>query len=140
MGIVRWLQVVALAALAGCGRPPVTAAGTGAREAAEAFEQALRQKDWPRAFRALHPDSAARLGEEQFAVLATRYVNAMGLVPEEMAVGSYDEQGAQEVAHIRFRGHADSRPRFHKETLVLRKGPAGWGVVLPAQFGRTKHR
>jgi hypothetical protein len=140
MSIVRWpLVAVTLAALAGCGRPPAPV-GTGAREATEAFCRALLQKDWPRAFRVLHPDSAGRLGEGQFTLLITRYVNGMGLVPEEMAVRSCDEQGTQAVAHVHFRGHADSKLRFYKETLMRRKGPEGWGVLLPTQFGRaTRH-
>jgi hypothetical protein len=141
MKVARWpLVAFVLAALAGCGRGPAPANGTGAREAAAEFCQALLQKDWPRAYRALHPDSAGRFAEGHFSILATRYVNDMGLAPEEMAVRSCDEQGAKAVAHVHFRGHADSKLRFYKETVVLRKGAQGWGVVLPSQFGRAKQR
>jgi hypothetical protein len=121
----------------GCGRPPARPAGTGAREAAQGYFEALLRQDWPGAYRFLHADDRTRCGADQFARLAENYRRAFGFEPQAVRLQSCDENESVAVAHVVFTGRA-GRERRYKDAVTLRRGQEGWGVVLPAGFGMTR--
>src|SRR5437763_1424242 len=49
----RWVSVVLLAGVVGCGRTPPGPAGTGAKETAQGYHEALLRRDWSGAYRFL---------------------------------------------------------------------------------------
>jgi hypothetical protein len=108
---------------------------TGAEEAAREYFEALVNRDWPAAYRALDPQSRAGCGRDQFARRAEAYRRALGFEPAEVHVQSCDERGDEAVAHVNLRGVAGSSPRVYRDAVGLRRGPAGWAVVLPSRFG-----
>jgi hypothetical protein len=129
--------VAALLALlpAGCGQPAAPP-GTGAEAVArEYFEELLRQ-DWGRAYAALDPEERARRGVESFARLAQSYHHRLGFEPREVFVRSCEEHGDEAIAHVVFTGQGGGKQRYHKDAITLRRGAAGWGVVLPPRFGQ----
>jgi hypothetical protein len=131
---IRW--AVGLCALAaGCGREAATPAGTGAREAAQGYYEALVRQDWPRAYAALHPQSRGRLGPERFAALAADHRRGVGFEPAAVHVRSCEEQGDEATAYVVLTGVHVTKERHRDAVRLLRDGD-GWGVVLPPTFGR----
>src|SRR5437870_964929 len=105
-----WVALLLLAALAGCSRAPATA-GTGAREAARAWFEALLRKDWEKAYGLLSADSRAELSLEQFTHLAQHQRSALGFEPEAVRLRICDERGAEATAHVVWTGRAGGRQR-----------------------------
>jgi hypothetical protein len=133
----RCVGCLLLATIAvGCTSSPATREGTGAKEAVEGYYQAIVQRDWPRAYAALHADSRARCGPERFALLAENYRHALGFEPQKVHVRSCEEQGAKATAHFALIGRGASGQRRYKDAVVLRQSEGGWGVVLPQDFGQ----
>jgi hypothetical protein len=126
-----------LAALfaAGCRAKPTGTAGTGAKERAFEFFDAIRRRDWPAAFAATHPNGRLNLSAEAFTRLAKQYRRSIGFEPEQVFVTACDEQAESATAHIVYVGHAALKQR-HKDGITLRRDGEGWGVMLPANFGR----
>src|SRR5262245_56875556 len=133
-----WLVVTLLAL--GCGQAPPPAAGTGAREVVKGFYEAVAREDWPAAYAALHPDGRKRLGQQAFTRLAGRYRHDLGLEPREVFVRSCEEHGDEAVAHITLAGRAGSRHGQFRDSVTARRGPDGWGIVLPPTFGQPRPR
>ncbi len=132
--------VLALASvLAGCDRAAAPA-GSGAREAAHAYYEALLRRDWPKAYAALHPDSRKRLGGEQFAQRAQAYRRDLGFEAEKVHVRACEERGAEAVAHVTLDGRSAGKGRHYRDAVTLRRGDAGWGVVLAPNFGQGRPR
>jgi hypothetical protein len=129
-----WLA--AAVAVMGCAPAPPAPAGTGAREAARDFFESVARQDWPRGYALLADESRARVGPERFAKLAAAYRRGLGFEPDSVQVIACDEDGAQAVAHVTLTGRGPHRHRY-KDAAVLRRGGSGWGVVLPADFGRA---
>src|SRR5262245_33091389 len=140
MDVRRAWGVVVAGVLAGCSSPAPGPADTGARQAVEQYYQALAARDWQRAYAALPPDSRARLRPEQFAALAQGYRAGLGFEPEAVHVRSCEERGEEATAHVVLTGHAGPARKQFKDAAALRRGPAGWGVVLPSRFGRVPPR
>ncbi len=128
--------LVALLALAGCGKAPEGPAGTGAREAANRYFDALVRGDWPGAYALLDPGSKAQVGADRFARLAQDYRRGLGFDPDAVRVTACDERGDEAIAHVTLTGRGAGRHRF-KDAVALRRDGAGWAVVLPANFGRV---
>jgi hypothetical protein len=126
-----------LLALAGCGPAAPTTPHTGAEEAARDYHDALRRRDWSRAYDLLHPDSRARWKSDAFARVAEVYRRRLGFEPEAVVVRSCEEQGDEAKAHVVFEGQAGGKQKFFKEAAELRRSPSGWGVVLPQRFGQA---
>ena len=120
----------------GCRKTPAPAVDTGAREVARRFCEALCRQEWSQAYGALHPDSMHALTEDQFAGLAVDYRSAIGFVPDKVRIRSWEEQDTRAIVHLVFTGKHSSRQR-NRETVLLKKTRAGWGVVLPDNFGRA---
>src|SRR5262249_6417336 len=98
-GCVRGLWAVVLLA-AGCTAAPTAPAGTGARQAAEGYFQALVRQDWPGAYALLHPNSRHHHSPEQFARLAQQYRRGLGFEPDGVQVRTCDERGEEAIAHV----------------------------------------
>ncbi len=130
--------LLALAALLGCGPAPPTTPHTGAEEAARDYYDAIRRRDWGRAYELLHPDSRARWSADGFARAAEEYRRRLGFEPEAVKVRSCEEQGEEAKAHVVFEGRAGGRPQLFKDAAELRRSASGWGVVLPQRFGRAR--
>jgi hypothetical protein len=128
--------LLALAALAGCGPPQPTVPHTGAEEAARDYYDAIRRRDWGRAYELLHSESRARWKSDSFARVAEEYRRRLGFEPEAVRVRSCEEQGDEAKAHVVFEGQAGGKRQFFKEAAELRRSASGWGVVLPRRFGR----
>jgi hypothetical protein len=131
-----WVCVVVLAA-GGCGRPAERPADTGAKDAARSFAEAIARQDWATAYEGLHEDGRKRLGRDKFTRLARQYRRDLGFEPTRAQVRSYEEQGDEAKAHVVFSGRAKSGPRQFRDSVLLRRGPEGWGVVLPRRFGHS---
>jgi hypothetical protein len=124
---------------AGCNTSAPAPSGTGAREAALAFFQAVVTKDWGAAHASLEPESRGRVPVERFASLGGTYLAAVGFAALSAHVTACDEQGDRAVAHVVLTGRPAAHQRY-KDTTALRRGPKGWGVVLAAHFGRPRGR
>jgi hypothetical protein len=125
-----------LLAAAGCGDAPPPAVDTGARKVAEEFFAALVANDAPRAYATLDPESRKRVTPARFAELTRAYVRLVGFAPERVTVRAAEEQGDSATVHVTLAGHSAGHSRRYPDGATLRRGPAGWGVVLPANFGR----
>ncbi len=125
-----------LLALAGCGGVPTPVTDTGAKAAAQEFFEAVVRRDANRAYAVLHPDSQKRWPQARFSSAVETYRRKLRFEPEKVVVRSCEEQGDQAVAHVVITGHGSSRHQRYQDGTVLRKGPDGWRVVLPANFGR----
>jgi hypothetical protein len=138
-GCRKWAVGFAAAGLLlGCGRDPSPPAGTGAREAALEFFEALSQKEWSRAYALLHPQSRGRHSLEQFRRLAQNYRGGLGFEPSAVNVRACEEQGDQAIAHVAWTGRTLSRQRNYRDAVQLLRDHGEWGVVLPAQFGHPR--
>ncbi len=123
---------------AGCGRSSAPLAGTGADAAARGYYEALLRQDWAGAYGFLHPDSRARCDAEHFSRLAQNHRRSLGFEPEAVRPRSCEEQGDQATARATFTGQSQGRRRYSKDAVALRRGEAGWGVVLPPRFGQPR--
>src|SRR5438105_2823170 len=99
-----WAGLLLLPALAGCGPAEPTTPHTGAEEAARDYYQAIRLRDWRRAYGLLHPDSRGRWQADGFARVAEDYRRRIGFEPEAVHVRSCEEQGDEAKAHVVFEG------------------------------------
>jgi hypothetical protein len=132
----RLAWCLAVVALAGCGPGQPTTPRTGAEEAARDYYEAIRRRDWGRAYDLLHPQSRAQWSANGFARAAEAYRRGIGFEPEAVRVRSCEEQGEEAKAHLVFEGQAGGKQKFFKEAAELRRSASGWGVILPPRFGR----
>jgi hypothetical protein len=130
--------VLTAAAAAGCGPGRTAPAGTGAEAVVRDFYEALARGDANRAYADLDADSRARVGPDAFAGLARAYRVGLGFEPGAVQVRSCEEHGDEAVAHVVLTGRAEGRERRFTDGAALRRGPGGWGVVLPPGFGRGR--
>jgi hypothetical protein len=135
----RLWGLAALLAVAGCGSRSDAPAGTGAREAALGYFEALVRQDWPAAYAALTGDSKNRVKPERFAQLAREYHRNLGFEPKAVHVTACDERGDEATAHVTLSGHGRHRGRF-RDAAALRREAGGWAVVLSPNFGRPARR
>jgi hypothetical protein len=134
-----WIVLVA-GVITGCDPAPSPTSGTGAREAAKRYCDALFEKDWARAYAALHPDSRARYSASRFVHLAERYRRDLGFEPEPARIRFCQEQGTRAVAHIVWKSQKSAHEHFYKDVMILRSSQAGWKMVLPQNFGSGRLR
>jgi hypothetical protein len=102
------------------------------------FYTAIVREDWPGAYALLAPEVQARLDANEFAALGKQCRAGLGFEPANVEVRSCDEQGSQATAYVVVTGNSASKKNYYRETATLRKGPAGWRVVPPEDFGRAK--
>jgi hypothetical protein len=133
-----WVRVLLLAGVAGCGRSPGETAGTGAKEAAQGYYEALLRQDWAEAYGFLHADTRDRCSVEQFRRLADNYRRALGFEPQAVRLQTCDEKGSEAVARVAFTGQTKGRERRHRDAITLRRDGEKWGVILPAGFGTRR--
>jgi len=132
---------IALAVLvAGCGPAPAPVVDTGAKEIVHLYYEALFHQHWQQAFSAVHPDSRSRFTQEQFNISAKIYYRNLGFEPNRLHVQSCEEHGSEATAHVVLSGRGKTRHVKHKDAVFLRKHATGWGIILPANFGkRSRH-
>jgi hypothetical protein len=135
---VRGALLLVLAALAGCSEAPATTPHTGAEEAVRDYYEAIRRRDWGRAYELLSPDAQARWNVNGFAQFAEGYRRQLGFELEEVYIRSCEEQGDEAKAHVVLEGHANGKQHFFKEAAELRRSASGWGVVPPQRFGHSR--
>jgi hypothetical protein len=123
-------------ALAGCGQAPALPAGSDAREVVQDYHAALLRHDWSGAYATLHPDIRKRYSSDQFAQLARQHLQHLGFEPTTAYVRSCEERGAEASARVLYEGRDASGRKLYKDAMVLRLSEAGWGIVLPSNFGR----
>ncbi len=133
-----WIWVLAAGVLAGCAGEPERPAGTGAEASVRGYYEALVKRDWATAYAALAPENRRRVSAGEFARLGENYRRGLGFEPQGVSVRSCEERGAEAIAHVVLRGNAGSRQRFYKDAVTLKRGPSGWGVVLPPRFGQKR--
>lgn len=143
MGVCRrswaWWPVVAVA-MFGCGRGTSMPPGTGAKEAAQSYFDALIRQDWPKAYAALDPPSRGWCSPDQFARLARTYRSNLGFEPGAVQVRACEERGAEATAHVVLTGRAATKDRRYKDAITLRRQDGGWYVILPPNFGQAMRR
>ncbi len=132
-----WAWVVLLAA-GGCGGRHEQPTDTGAKDAARTFAEAIARQDWETAYEGVHEEGRRQLGRDEFARLARQYRRDLGFEPASAQVRSCEEQGDEAKAHVVFSGQSKGGPRQFRDSVLLRRGSEGWGVVLPRRFGRAK--
>ena len=125
--------------LLGCGRVPEATPGTGAKECAQSYFEALLRKDWPKAYALLDPPSQQRCGPAQFSWLAQGYYSHLGFAPEAVQLRACEERGTEATAHVVLTGHTATHYRRYKDAITLRRRD-DWRVVLPANFGQAWER
>jgi len=135
---VRPAAVLALIALAGCGGSTAPS-GTGAKEAARTYFEALTRADDPAAYSQVAAESRKRVNVDRFAALARTYRQGLGFHPAAVHVTSCDERGDTAIAHVTLTGAGSHRHRY-KDAVTLRREPDGWRVELAATFGRPVAR
>src|SRR5437016_225764 len=133
---MRKLLLLMVGCWCGCGNTP--AAGTGAREAAQHFFEALAQSDWSAAYAQLHPASQKKLDPIGFQKRAQAYCQQLGFTLGEVQIRTCEEQGDRAIAHVTLHDAAGARQHGWRDSIALERTPTGWGVVLPAQFGRKR--
>jgi hypothetical protein len=125
--------------VAGCG--PAAVQGppdTGARGTARAFFEALIHQDWPAAFATIDPDRQAGLRADAFAAQAKQYRDGHGFEPDAVLFRGCEEQGDQAVAHVVVTGKSAEGRRQFRDSVKLRKTPAGWRIVRVDGFGKEQ--
>jgi hypothetical protein len=131
----RWLFAVLVLAV-GCQPAPIPVE-PGARDAALTFFRAVIGGDRDRAYDTLDADSRGVVTKDRFGQLATAYRSGLRFEPAGVAVTACDVQGDLAIAHVVLTGRAAAHQRF-KDAVGVRRSPAGWRVVLPANFGRPR--
>jgi hypothetical protein len=136
----KWgLCLLAAALLAGCNEKSVSPADSGARETVQSYFEALIQRDWQRAYSILDSKSRERVTRDQFVQLAKNYRD-LGFEPEAVKLRSCEEHGNEAIAHVFLTGKMQKKDGRYKDAVVLRRTEKGWGIVLSADFGRTRTR
>jgi hypothetical protein len=123
----------------GCGHSS-DGSGTGAKECAQGFYEAIVRQDWANAYATLDPETKKRWKSEQFTQLAKNYRSSLGFEPEAVHIRACDEQNADATAHIVLTGRTTTQDRRHNDAVALRRTEDGWRIVLPESFGRSKKR
>jgi hypothetical protein len=126
--------------LIGCSHSPEQPPGTGAKECAQGYYEALIRQDWPRAFACLDPESRKRSSSSQFSRLAQSYRSGLGFEPDAVHVRACEERGTQATAHVVLTGGGGTKGHRYKDAVTLRRDDDGWHVVLPPGFGQAKKR
>src|SRR5579883_1485099 len=134
-----WVLLVACL-LIGCSRSPEQPPGTGARESTQAYYEAVIQKDWPKAYAVLDPQSQQRISSQQFSRLAQSYRTGLGFEPDAVHVRACEERGNDATAHVILTGRGGTKGHRYKDGLTLRRVGDGWRVVLPPNFGQASKR
>lgn len=117
----------------GCGTVPAPSRGTGAREAALGFFEAVIDSDAERAYAYLSDRSKAQ-SLPQFAARARSYCRHTDIEPKEVKVTSCDELDTQAVAHIVL---VNGSKRY-KDAALLHREATDWKITLPAHFGQKR--
>jgi hypothetical protein len=125
---------------AGCGPASSSPPGTGAAKAAERYFSALVGRDWPAVYACLDEAAKVKLSADQFQSKAAAFRSDWGFEPEAVQVRSCDEHGDEAVAHVVLSGKGKDGHKQWKDAVALRRGPAGWHVVPPANFGKPRAR
>jgi hypothetical protein len=124
--VAAWALVLFL----GCSSPPPTN-GTGAREAAHTFAEALVRKDWAAAYAGLATETRQRWTQAEFSRRGEAYLRGLGFEPRTARIRSCVEQGEKAIAHALF-----SAPRKqYRDGWELRHTTDCWKVSLSAKFG-----
>jgi hypothetical protein len=139
MGLKRRWDVLVGVALIGCGRLAEEPPSTGAKECAQGYYDALIEKDWPRAYALLDPQSQQRCNSQQFSRWAQSYRSDLGFDPHRVLVRACEEHGTEATAHIVLMGGVATANRRYRDTITLRRSDT-WYVVLPRDFGRGRKR
>ena len=127
-----------LVLIAGCAAAPRARPDTGARAAAEAYLAALARNDADAAYQLLHPEAKPLFPRDAFARRAAAYVKQLGFVPAKVHVRSSDEQVDRAVVQVTLTAAAGSRKQSYRDGVVLKRGPDGWGIVPPKNFGQPR--
>lgn len=131
------LVVVIAFAVSGCGsREEPSPLGTGARAAATDYFDALAQRNWAAAYAKLDAESKRQVAAAAFARRAEAYVKRLGFDFRKAHLRSCDEQGEKATAHLTLSDRQGTRKHSYRESIMLRRDVQGWGVTLPANFGR----
>jgi hypothetical protein len=137
----RWLfGLLAGSLLIGCSRSPEQPPGTGAKECAQLFYEAVIGQDWPKAYATLDLQSQKRCSSQQFSRLGQGYRSGLGFDADAVQVWACDERGAEATAHVVLTGRAATKGHRYKDAVTLRRSDEGWRIVLPLNFGQGKKR
>jgi hypothetical protein len=130
------LVFLAVFSAAGCGSTPSAPAGTGAKETAQRFFDAVVRKEWETAYATLHPDEQAKISREEFLQRATTFRRHLGFEPGGVQVWACDERADGATAHVTLSGVTPQSHKQFKDAVALRRTSDGWGVVPSPKFGR----
>src|SRR5207249_1907095 len=119
----------------GCGRQAEATVGTGSRECLRTFFDAVIQQDWPAAHAGLDSESQQACSRPNFSQLGRAYLRGLGFEPTAVHVRFCEERGEEATGHIVLTGLANTQNRRYKDSVFMRRGENGWGVVLPSSWG-----
>lgn len=135
-GLAQLCFMLAMAAVLGCAKTSTQQEGTGARDQAEEYFDAITAQDWPRAYATLHSDSQKRYSLKEFAQLAQRYRRGLGFELQSVHIRACDERESDAIAHATLTGRNAGGQRQYRDAVSLRRNNAGWGIMLPPRFGQ----
>jgi hypothetical protein len=121
--------------LGGCQGANPSPQGTGAKETAQRYYEAIIQQDWAKAYSTLHPDTSRNINLEQFTASAKRFRQRIGFEPGQTFVRSCDEQAQSAMAHIVICGQPPHTHLQFMDAIAMHRTEGGWAVVLPENFG-----
>lgn len=100
--------------------------GSGAKEAALAYYDALIHKDFTSAYDVVD----GKVTRQAFEQFARRYLRGIGFEPSSVVVRACEERDDEATVHVFLRGRS-KHARPYKDAVVLRKNDGNWKVVMP---------
>jgi hypothetical protein len=84
------------------------------------------------------PPAKEKLDAANFQKRAETYCGQLGFKLADVQIRTCEEQGSRAIAHVTLADAAGSRKHNWRDSVALERSEKGWGVVLPAQFGRRR--
>ena len=133
----RALGMVLLVSCGCGGEKPTPIVDTGAKEAVADFFGGLTKGDAQKAYGTLDAESKQRVSATQFSPLLQAYSRKVGYKVARVHISSCEESEATATAHVVLIGHSAGHSRRFEDAITLRRREGRWGIVLPANFGRS---
>ena len=78
-----------------------------------------------------------RVSATQFAPLVQAYSRKVGYKVVCVHIWSCEEREESATAHVVLIGHSARHPQRFEDAVTLSRREGRWGIVLPANFGRS---
>jgi hypothetical protein len=130
---MRWVCLFLMICVAGCGHSAQHPHGKAA-DVAQAYFDALLNRDWANAYEKLHAEAKSRWRQEDFSKAAQQFRDQLGADSATAHISSCEERNNEAIAHVLVVAHANGKQRLLKEAVTLRRGETEWRIMPPAGF------